>query len=124
MLIRRGSRSGLLGVLLALAVQLGLGASVPHVNPAAALVQVQALCHADTNAPSPAPAHLPDCLACPLCAALHAPATLLAAAGVEVTAPAIPPVARAERTPPARAPPVRERPPSQSRAPPVLRLHA
>jgi hypothetical protein len=120
MLNRRIRLHGLFAVLLALMAQLGVGASVPRVDP---ITGVVALCHTDDNsdrAPSHAPAHPSDCLLCPLCIALHAPSVILASVN---PAPVPRPVAVAVKTelpPPSTAPPAAHRPPSQPRAPPIF----
>lgn len=118
---RRLSLHGLFAVLLALAAQLGIGASVPRADPIA--VAAAAICHTDGNAGgapgAPAPAHPLDCLACPLCIALHAPATALIALGTTLAPPAAMVVLRSELPPPSTAPPAPRRPPSQPRAPPT-----
>jgi hypothetical protein len=102
MVNRRVSLHGLLAVLLALMVQLGVGASVPRPDPVALLNGT--ICHADDDAggapASPAP-HTADCLVCPLCVAVHAPSVALVAASQV-------------------SPPAPRRPPSQPRAPPLF----
>jgi hypothetical protein len=119
MVSRRFHLHGLFAVLLALMAQLGVGATVPRLDPIALLTGVASLCHADDEAPNPAPAHSSDCLVCPLCAALHAPAAVLPSAGVILAAPVAAGERRAELPPPSTAPPAPQRPPSQPRAPPA-----
>ena len=106
--------------LLALMAQLGVGASVPRADPIAA---AGVLCHPHHNSdgtPSHAPAHLPDCPVCPLCAAIHAPAPTLVAVITAPPPPAVAVTATIERPPPATAAPAMPRPPAQPRAPPTL----
>jgi hypothetical protein len=113
---------GLFAVLLALMAQLGVGATVPRLDPIALITGVASLCHAvdDTGGtPSPGPAHSSDCLVCPLCAALHAPAAPLPSGAPVLTPPAELAERRAELPPPSTAPPSPHRPPSQPRAPPA-----
>jgi len=104
MVNRRFQLSGLFSVLLALMAQLGAGATVPRLDPIALITGAASLCHVADDAggtPNPAPAHSSDCLVCPLCAALHAPAAPLPS-GVRILTPPSP-----------------NRPPSQPRAPPA-----
>jgi hypothetical protein len=107
--------------LFALMTQLGLGASVPRIDPISGLV---AICHtqdgsATDRVPSPAPGHPAGCPICPLCVALHAPPAMLASAQA-ITPPAGGwTVIRSELPPPATAPPALHRQPSQPRAPPI-----
>ena len=112
---------GLLAALLALMVQLALGATVPNAQ-AALSIAAAPICHSDDGTGNaPAPAHVPDCLVCPLCAAVHASAAIV-----------LPPVSdavpfarlcllpRPELPPPATAPPSVDWPPNQPRAPPAF----
>jgi hypothetical protein len=110
---------GIFGVLLALMVQLGLGASVPQIDP---VVTGAGLCHTDDSggAPSRAPTHPADCPVCPLCSVLHVQATILAADAPGLPPPAIAVLIRPELPPPSTAPPAPHRPPSQPRAPPLF----
>nr|WP_294517692.1 DUF2946 family protein [uncultured Rhodopila sp.] len=122
MLSRRFHPLGLFAVLLALMVQLGVGATVPRPDPFALLTGAGTLCHADDEsgtAPSQAPGHPADCLVCPLCVALHAQAAPLIAGGPSLVAPSLRTERRAELPPPSTAPPATQRPPSQPRAPPI-----
>ncbi len=108
-------------MLLALAVQLGLGSSVPRLDPLAQLAGMVVLCHpAEPGRPAHAPAHLPDCLTCPLCAAVHAPPPTLIAGTIVLPPPQVPATAHAVLPPPSRAPPLRLRSRSQPRAPPFV----
>jgi hypothetical protein len=121
-MFKRGlSLPGLIAVLLALMVQLGIGATVPRVDPIA--LAAGAICHADEpaggNQDTP-PNHAPDCLVCPLCAAVHAPAIAVLAAQMVLPAPPVMLVSRPGLPPPSTAPPSAQRPPNQPRAPPVL----
>jgi hypothetical protein len=113
---------GLFAALLALVVQLGLGASVPRLDPLREIADAAILCHgaADTGGtPAKVPSHLIDCLLCSHCIAAQ---------------PQIPPVPvppylapprvqlawRAELPPPSRAPPSRFWVVTQPRAPPFF----
>jgi hypothetical protein len=113
---------GLLAALLALMVQLGIGASVPRPNQLAQIAGAETLCQAPDGAaepPSRAPVHPLDCLFCPLCAALHAPPAT-PVSGTPVLAPSTAAIViRPELPPPSTAPPAPRRPPSQPRAPPI-----
>lgn len=119
MLRRWSALPAVMAMLLALAVQLGLGAIVPRVEPLLQLAATQTLCHPGTPG-QPQPPHPSECLLCAFCVAVHAPATMLAAATWQKL-PALR-IARAEAglPPPARAPPSPFRPPHQPRAPPTL----
>jgi hypothetical protein len=119
MLNRGGRLFGLFGVLLALMVQLGAGASVPRIDP----ISGAALCHAADDAggaPSQAPSHPVDCLLCPLCIALHAPSAILVSVGATPLPSGATVVLKTELPPPSTAPPSPHRPPSQPRAPPIF----
>jgi hypothetical protein len=118
MLRSRFRLSGLFAVLLALMAQLGAGATVARVDPPAVAGE---LCHADSEGIPPAHgrSHPSDCLACPLCATLHAQPTLLASAAPAPTPPAVLAIRRSELPPPPIGPPTPHRPPSQPRAPPT-----
>ncbi len=121
MMTRRLHIPGLFAVLFAMMAQLGLGASVPRIDPISGSV---AMCHTQEGVPtdrvpSPAPGHPADCPICPLCVALHAPPAMLASARA-IAPPFIGwTVIRTELPPPAIAPPAPHRPPSQPRAPPI-----
>jgi hypothetical protein len=112
---RRISLPGLFAVLLALMVQLGLGAAVPRLDPVA---QAAALCHPG-GAPGPAPTHPADCVVCPLCIVLHAAPAGLVASQEAVLPPSRVVARRVALLPPSTAPPLAQRPPSQPRAPPA-----
>jgi len=115
---RRCHLPGVLAVLLALAAQLGLGASVPRPDPLARFSDLVVLCH--PNSPSPTPAHPANCVICPLCVAVHAPAPTLVADGLPLPFPAVWTDGLAAPPPPARGPPVHWRIAAQPRAPPVI----
>ena len=123
MLNRRVPFHGLLAVLLALMAQLGIGASVPRLDPLALIISVETLCHTPGgagDAPAPAPMHPLDCLVCPLCVAVQTPSiTLISDAAIPMPSAAVV-VLRSELPPPSTAPPSSHRPPSQSRAPPTI----
>ncbi len=122
MLNRRVPVHGLVAVLLALMAQLGIGATVPRADPLAQIIGAENLCHAPDGAGDtpPAPAHPLDCLVCPLCVAVHAPAVILVSdVGVQAPSAAVV-VLRSELPPPSTAPPSSHRPPSQPRAPPTI----
>lgn len=122
MLNRRVPLHGLLAVLLALMAQLGIGASVPRIDVFAQIVGVNALCHAADERganPSQPPIHPADCLVCPLCIAVHAPAAILIYERAVVMHRGIIAVLRPELPPPSTAPPSHHWPPSQPRAPPI-----
>jgi hypothetical protein len=122
MVKRRVSAPGLLAALLALMLQLGIGASVPRPDQLARLAGAATLCRASDGAAAPpgrAPMPPPDCLVCPLCAALHAPPATPLCEPSMVAPPAVAIVMRSELPPPATAPPGPQRPPSQPRAPPT-----
>jgi len=108
--------------LLALAVQLAVGATVPQPQ-LAALDRIAAICHAGTTpdeAPPAAPHHTPDCLLCPLCATLAGPSLGLAGSGPVLPPPGVTVIARAALPPPATAPPARQGTTAQPRAPPHI----
>lgn len=112
----RVPRLGLLAALFALAVQLAVGAIVP--SPLMGFGDA-VICHADAPAGVPQRHHAPLPMCCPLCAAMAAPAPLLA------TAPPIVAVARvfypfAALPPPATGPPARVIFAAQPRGPPPL----
>jgi hypothetical protein len=120
MLIPRVSLSGQLAALLALMVQLAVGATVPRLDPV--MLADAPICHSDaggsSGGPATPPGHSPDCLLCPLCVAIHAPAIAEAPPGVVLPNPSMVVVSRSELPPPSRAPPAFRRPPNQPRAPP------
>ncbi len=122
MLSRRLNLHGLFAVLLALMAQLGVGATVPRLDPIALVTGAAQLCHVDDDAggtPNHAPGHPADCLICPLCAALHAPPATLVSGPPELAPPGVAVVIRSELPPPSTAPPAPRRSPSQPRAPPI-----
>jgi hypothetical protein len=122
MLNRRFHRYGFTLVLLALMAQLGVGASVPKAEFGAMIAGFDAICHAGDDSsgiPNP-PKHGTDCLICPLCIALHAPAIGLLSTGVTLAPRAVIVVARTELPPPATAPPSLWPPSNQPRAPPAV----
>ncbi|MDR3531587.1 MAG: hypothetical protein P4L90_13670 [Rhodopila sp.] len=119
MLNRRFHLHGLFAVLLALMAQLGMGASVPRIDP---IVGAETLCHTtdDTGGtPSQAPVHPADCLICPLCIIHHAQPATLVSDVPSVTPPGLVGERRVELPPPSTAPPTAYRLPSQPRAPPI-----
>ena len=122
MLNRRMPLHGLLAVLLALMAQLGTGARIPRVDAFAQIVGANALCHSadesGTN-PSQPPSHPADCLACPLCVAVQAPAATLIHEGAVAIHRGVVAVLRPELPPPSTAPPFYRWQPSQPRAPPT-----
>jgi hypothetical protein len=123
MLNRRVPFHGLLAVLLALMAQLGIGASVPQLDPLARIISAETLCHALAGAgetPAPAPLHPLDCLVCPLCIAIHVPSIILISDAAIPKPSAEILVLRSELPPPSTAPPSSHRPPSQPRAPPAI----
>ena len=118
---RLGS-AGLVAALFALMVQIALGAIVPTPDPGAAIDSAQVLCHTggpnDDGSGSVPPLHSPDCLVCPLCAALHAPAPVLGS-GPIVPAPTQAGFRLAVVYVPVAAPTRADYPPLQARAPPL-----
>jgi hypothetical protein len=120
MLSHRFNLHGVFAALLALMVQLGVGASVPRLDT---IVTAGVLCHAEDDAggtPSKTPFHPADCLVCPLCIAVHAsPAGLVAVVSLPMP-PGAGVVVKTELPPPSTAPPARHRPARQPRAPPTL----
>ncbi len=124
MLNRRLPLHGLLAVLLALVVQLGVGATVPRSDPGAIIAGDEAICHAQANGPGNTPdrppTHPADCLVCPLCVALHAASATLVPPEVALSRTTVMVVLRSELPPPSTAPPSRHRPASQPRAPPTI----
>ena len=98
------------------------GLAAPHRPSAAGWVSAEVLCHTggpnDDGSGSVPPIHSSDCLVCPLCAALHAPAPVLG------SGPVVPVPAQAGFRPavvyaPVVAPPRADYPPLQARAPPL-----
>ena len=120
---RRIPFHGLLAALLALMAQLGIGASVPRIDPLAQLIGAEVLCHvADDGGrtPAPGPRHPLDCLICPLCVISHMPQATLVFDALLLTPSAVVVVLRSELPPPSTAPPAQRRAPSQPRAPPTI----
>jgi len=112
--------SGLLAALLALMVQIAIGAAVPQPDPVASVVSAETLCH--TDQPADGSDHkIPPlaCLVCPFCVVVHAQAVALPSAPV-----LRPPSAKGLRVVlPDMAvspPPASPRPPGQPRAPPFV----
>ena len=116
MLNRRFKLHGIFGVLLALSVQIGMGANVPRIEP---LDRTVALCHMDDDGSSP-PSHSADCLICPLCIILQIQLVVLDEGRCILKPRAALTITRPEQPPPARAPPTAFRPPVQPRAPPLF----
>jgi hypothetical protein len=127
MLNHRLPFGGLLAMLLALMAQLGVGATVPQVDPIAINAGAHALCQTLNDAggkpaaPAPwhGPGHPPDCQICPLCIALHVSAAALVSDAAPLPPSGIVVVLRGELPPPSTAPPTPRRAPSQPRAPPT-----
>ena len=122
MTTRRTSSFGLLLALLALTAQFAFGPPLPKLGAESSLAAATTLCHVDgndTGGQVPGPPHLPDCLICPLCAAIASAATLLPADGTTVPAPPYSIIAKAAVPPPATAPPPTPRFAAQPRAPPL-----
>ncbi|HVZ07295.1 DUF2946 family protein [Rhodopila sp.] len=125
-MIRTWSRTaGLLAALFALTVQLALGAVVPRIDPIKAAWDIGSapICHGDDGGSPSTPDshhHLADCLVCPLCAALHAPAPPLPDVATRLPAPPPELALRPELPPPATAGPLLGWTPNQARAPPVF----
>jgi len=117
--------SGLVFALLALVVQLALGAVVPNVELPLALHGAAIICQApapDQGKTAPAQHHhVPVSAFCPLVwTALTTPAPLLASAGLLLPAPTQALFHRPGLPPPATAPPAVPFRLAQPRAPPVL----
>lgn len=106
---------GMFAVLLALSVQLGMGATVPRIEPAAGAM---ALCHTDDASNGVPSRSAPDCVICPLCVVLQAQFAVLTEDRPVLAPRATLTILRSEQPPPARAPPTAFRPPVQPRAPP------
>jgi hypothetical protein len=114
---------GLIAVLFAMMSQLALGASVPRVDPIAALAGLAAICHVNDDAggaPAKQPIHPADCLVCPLCVVAHMPSAILVSGESDPEPSNVAMVLRHELPPPSTAPPTRSRSPGQPRAPPIL----
>ena len=113
-------RLGLFAALLALAIQLAVGATVP--DPALAELGLGAICPTGNPAShqrAPPAHHLPDCAACPFCAALTLPAPTLGAPPW-IPAPREAAIAVAPNRPPATGPPIAFVAAAQPRGPPAL----
>src|SRR5690242_12153100 len=120
MLSRRFHLHGLFAVLLALTMQLVVGAEVPRLDPAVQVADVEALCHGTDDAggaPAKAPVHPVDCLIHACCIAAH-PQLPLVPLPPDLAPPHVRVVQRAELPPRSRAPPARSWSPTQPRAPP------
>jgi hypothetical protein len=120
MMSRRFTLPGLLAVLLALAAQLGVSASVPGTAVAASASGI-VLCHAGTHDPAPGPnpgKHPAACLLCPFCGIAHAAA--MVPVGVPGAArPTQWVVIRGAALPPSHGPPPLAETPQYPRAPPI-----
>lgn len=118
---RRIPASGLLLALMALVAQLAFGAVVPRPEIVGAWNGAAAICHAaDTSDEAPpVPHHPSDCLVCPLCISLAAPA-FAPPTGSVLPAPRVVVIARAAILPPATAPPVAVRLAARPRGPPSI----
>jgi hypothetical protein len=107
--------------LLAIMVQIAIGARVPDVDAAAVLGPAQSTCHAadersDGNAPTPMnPA---DCLSCPICLSVHV-APLLPVSIAQAPTPPVAGIRIPASRRPATAPPSVAYRTSQPRAPPL-----
>ncbi|MBS0644697.1 MAG: hypothetical protein U1E70_20760 [Acetobacteraceae bacterium] len=122
MLSPRLSLHGLFAVLLALAVQIGAGATVPRTDPLARLANLTTLCDAGDHGTSdgvPTPHDPLACLLCPACVLVHAATVVLIPEEFVLKAPQIV-LARPELPPPATAPPSSTARPFRARAPPIL----
>jgi hypothetical protein len=109
----------MLAALLALMVQIAIGATAPQPDPVATVFAAETLCHTDQPADGPDHKAPPlDCLVCPFCIAVHAQAVALPDApvlhppGATALRAALPEVAISP-------PPPLPRPPGQPRAPPL-----
>ena len=132
MLRVRRTPVGLFAALIALAIQLAIGALVPTLaRPVAGLAlaggadQTAAapICHSEDRSASPGsdtPAPVPPCLACPLCALVHEPVLALPVTPPTLAGPVQVAVSRPEQPPPGTAPPAIDWPPNQPRAPPPI----
>lgn len=114
---------GLFLALLALGVQLAIGAVVPQPQVGLALDELGVICHAPAapgETPSPPPHRMPDCVLCPLCAAMAAPPHVLASGAPVVPRPShVTIIAPTGWLPPATAPPVAPLTTAQPRGPPI-----
>jgi hypothetical protein len=111
---------GLLMVLFALSVQLGVGSRVPQIDPL--IQELATLCQASAapdQSPHQAPAHPMDCLLCPLCMTVHVASAWILPQAVVILVPVIGVAERPELPPPSRAPPPARRYVAQPRAPPA-----
>jgi hypothetical protein len=117
---QRPTWPGFLMVLLALSVQLGLGARVPQIDP---LTQdLTAICHAASGNESDRPVapHSTDCLLCPLCSLVHQASVWVMEDVVAIPRPVTWVSVRPELPPPSTAPPLPAKVVFQPRAPPVF----
>src|ERR1700760_3329394 len=113
---------GLFAALMALVMQLAVGASVPRLDPVRQIADVAILCHAADDAgggPAKVPSHLIDCLLCSHCIAAQ-PQIPPVPAPPYLVPPRVQQVRRAEMPPPSRAPPLRLWAATQPRAPPFF----
>lgn len=113
---RRLSLSGLFAALMVLMVQLAAGAGVPDGRPG--LQVFGTICHAAGDTPETPSPPRPECLICPLCAALHAPPLTILPLAAAVPRPRMSiehDVARPDRAAAPRSDPY---PQGQPRAPP------
>ena len=111
---------GLFLALFALMTQIVLGTSMPQTQPT--VVGFGVICHAgDEGGPAPiAPAqHVPDCVACLLCAVVGTPLAVLADVP-SFPLPRLAFIAPAVILPPSTAPPTRNAQQAQPRGPPIL----
>lgn len=122
---RRIPAFGLFLTLLALVAQLAFGAVVPRPEVGLMLDDLGGvICHAPApanGAPQPAQHHhTPDCVLCPLCAALATPGIVLPGAAPHPPPPRLAVFERPGLPPPATAPPVAAVLSAQPRGPPIL----
>lgn len=111
--------SGIFAALLALMVQVAIGATVPQPDPVASVLAVETFCHAET--PTDGSGHKTpplDCLVCPFCVAVHAQAMVALPDVPVVPLPGLRVVPVAASPGVAAPPPPQPRPPGQPRAPP------
>jgi hypothetical protein len=123
MLNRRLPLHGLIAVLLALAVQLGVSASVPKIDPLIRIISLETICHAASDGAAhdtPASPSIPDCVLCPLCLIAHVGPLIALPLGPILRLPRVVQILRPELPPPSTAPPNRLARPFQPRAPPAF----
>lgn len=116
---RQSPFAGIFAALLALMVQIAVGATVPRPDPVAAVFSAEVLCHSEGPADGSGHKAPPlDCMVCPFCIALHASAVALPDApvlpppGSRIMLLAMPAIV-------VSPPPPMPRPPVQPRAPPA-----